>query len=242
MKRIHLKPIPFYIQMTVFLPLTMILLLCIGILVFHRVQQEPPAEAIPEAQTLISPVGVLCILREGETVFYTAVTVDPTAHTVTATPITDAEAHDIYTVYGAAVLRERLYDAGLPVDFYVDITFEQLREWLQYLGDGIGVTLEQTARYTDDAGLSVSFPAGILTLSANRTADFLRAIRQQQSAGQTVAALWGDIVCRYLVKGRSFAADYTALVDTGETDIRIYDFHRALPYLEKVAREGPFTK
>lgn len=242
MRRIHLKPIPFYIQMTVFLPLIMIFLLCIGILVFNRLQETPPQEEAPVAETPAPPVGVLCILREGETAFYTAVTVDPATRTVSAKPLTDAAFHDLYLAHGAAFLREHLYNNGIAVDFYVDITFEELRELLQYLGGGVAVTLEEGVTHTDSAGLTVSFPAGAHTLSANQTADLLRGMAKREEASKTVAQLWADAVCRYLVKERDLLADYTVLEDTGETDIRIYDFHKALPYIKKVTEEGPLTK
>lgn len=242
MKRIHLKPIPFYIQMTVFLPLVMIFLLCVGILVFNRLQNVSSKEEVPVAETPAPPVGVLCILREGETAFYTAVTVDPATRTVSARPLNDTAFHDMYLAHGAAFLREYLYNNGVAVDFYVDVTFEELRELLQYLGDGVAVTLPQAVAYTDAAGLSVSFPAGMLNLSANRTADLLRGIVGRDTATDTVAAMWADILCRYLVKERETAADYKALADVGETDIRIYDFHAALPHIKKMTARGSLGK
>jgi len=242
MRRLQLKPIPFYIQMTVFLPLVMILLLCVGILVFNRMQKIPQKEETPATEPIVSPVGVLCVLREGETAFFTEVSVDPTARTVRATPLTDGAIKDIYDTHGAAYLREWLYDSGTAVDFYLDITFEQLRELLQYLGSGIAVTLEETVTHTDAVGLTVSFPVGMHTLSANQTVDLLRGIAEKGAQGETVAYLWADILCRYMVKERNPLADYTALVDMGDTDIRIYDFHKALPYIKKVTEEGPLTK
>ncbi len=234
MKRLQLKSIPFYIQMTVFLPIVMVLLLTVGILVFNRMQKTPLLEEMPVTEPTVAPVGILCILREEQTVFYTVVTVDPTARTVTAAPLTDRETDTIYREYGAAVLRDRLQEKGERVDFYVDITFEQLREWLQYLGNGIGVTLPENVTYTDASGLMVSFPAGKLTLSANQAADMLRAVAKQPNAARTAANIWENMIHRYAVKGRDFTSDYTALTDIGDTDIRIYDLHKALPHLKKM--------
>lgn len=235
MKRLHLKPIPLYIQMTVFLPIVLAVLLTAGILAFNRMQKDPPVEEVPQTQMQVSPVGVLCILREDETVFYTVVTVDPTAGTVTAMPLTDSETDELYRKDGAAVLLEHLQEQGKRVDFYVDVTFEQMREWLQYLGGGVGVTLQENVTYTDTSGLTVAFPAGVLTLSANQTADMLRAVTPMPTAARTVANVWEGIVRRYTAKDRDFTADYTALTDIGDTDIRIYDFQKALPYLKKMA-------
>ncbi len=237
MKRLQLKSIPFYIQMTVFLPIVMVLLLTVGILVFNRMQETPPLEEIPLTEATVAPVSVLCILREEQTAFYTVVTVDPTARTVTATPLTDSETDTIYQEDGAAVLLDRLEQRGEKVDFYVDVTFEQLREWLEYLGNGIGVTLPENITYTDDTGLMISFPAGNLTLSANQTADMLRALEQQPTAVRTVADIWENMMRRYIVKGRDFTSDYTALTDIGDTDIRIYDLHKALPHLKKMVEK-----
>ncbi len=234
MKRLHLRTIPFYIQMTVFLPIVMVLFLVIGILVFNRVQKAPPKEENMPPEAVIAPVDVLCILREQETVFYTVVTVDPMIQTVTAKPLTDKETDTVYRSDGAAVLLEALQERGEEVDFYVDITFEQMREWLQYLGNGVGVVLDDKVTYTDAAGLTVSFPAGAITLSANQTADMLRGVAKQPHSSQTAAILWENLVRRYTVKERDFASDYTALTDIGDTNIRIYDFHKALPHLQKM--------
>ncbi|MBP3382245.1 MAG: LCP family protein [Clostridia bacterium] len=200
-------------------------------------QRSPVIDDVPQEKIQVSPVGVLCILREDETAFYTVVTVDPTARTVTALPLTDNEIDEIYRKDGAAVLRDRLQEKGEQVDFYVDVTFEQMREWLQYLGNGVGVTLQENITYTDTAGLVVSFPAGTLTLSANQTADMLRAVEPLPTAAQTVANVWAGIVRRYTTQDRNFTADYTALTDIGETDIHIYDFQKALPHLEKMTEE-----
>lgn len=235
MKGLRLKSIPLYIQMTVFVPIVAGVLLIIGILVFNRMQETQPIEETPQPAVQIASVGVLCILRENDTAFYTVVKVDPAAGTVTATPLTDDETDEIYRKSGAAALRERLEEKGKQADFYVDITFEQMREWLQYLGSGVGVTLQENITYTDDTGLAVSFPAGVMTLSANQTADMLRAVTPLPTAVRTVADLWEDIVRRYTVKDRNFTADYTALTDIGDTDIHIYDFEKALPHLKKMA-------
>lgn len=235
MKRLHLKSIPLYIQVTVFLPIVLALLLLIGILIFNRMQETALIEKLPDEETRVSPVGVLCILREEETVFFTVVTVDPTAAKVTATPLTDGLINEIYQKDGAAVLLDRLQKQGKQIDFYVDVTFEQMREWLQYLGDGVGVTLQENVTYTDVTGLTVSFPAGVLTLSANQTADMLRAVSPLPTATRTVANIWEDIVHRYTVKDRNFTSDYAVLTDVGDTDIRVYDFQKALPHLKKMA-------
>ncbi len=237
MKRLQLKSIPFYIQMTVFLPIVMVLLLGVAILVFHRMQKAPFLEELPQKEITVQPVGVLCILREEQTVFYTLVTVDPTAREVNATPLVDRETDEVYRKDGAAVLLERLQARGEEADFYVDVTFEQLREWLQYLGNGIGVTLPEKVTYTDTAGLAVSFPSGQLTLSANQTADMLRAVARYPTAATTVAGIWENMVERYTKKERNFTSDYTALTDIGDTDIRIYDLHKALPHLKKMAEK-----
>ncbi len=237
MKRLHLKSISLYIQMTVFLPIVLALLLVLSILVFHRMQQKPIIEEPIQQEVVVAPVGVLCILREEETIFYTVLTVDPSAKTVSAKPLTDSQTDMVYRQNGAAVLLDRLQEQGEAVDFYVDVTFEQMRQWLQYLGSGVGVTLQQEITYTDTAGLTVSFPSGNLELSANQTADMLRAVTQHTYADMTVARVWENIAKRYIIKDRNFMADYKALTDVGETDIRIYDFYRALPYLQKMTEK-----
>ena len=237
MKRLRLKPIPFYIQMTVLLPIVLMLLLLFGVLVFNRMQQMLVIEEEIQVDERVPPVSVLCILHEQETAFFTVVTVDVSANKVMATSLLDEQTAQIYHEKGAAVLLEHIQQQGGVIQYYIDITFDEMREWLQYLGSGVTVTLEEVMYYTDSSGLTITFPTGTVVLSANQTADMLRAVATRPRAYVTVEEMWENVVKRYVVRDRDLLSDYTALTDIGDTDIYIYDFHKALPHLKKMAEK-----
>lgn len=243
MRRLRLKGISIEKQMTVFLPITMSLLLLIGTLTVNRLRETAPADAgegktISEEQPLpiTEPIRVLFILHEKETAFFSVLDIQPTG-TVTVTPITDDSAVRIYENEGADVLRH-----SMQATYYADITFEGLRQMLQYYGDGGMVTLSSPLEYTDDAGLSVAFPAGKLRLSANQLLDLLRALANAADSADTVAALHTDLLDRYVNETRISADIYAVFAEYADTDIRIYDFEKHLPLIEALAARTPVAE
>lgn len=240
MRKLRLKSISFEKQMTVVLPLFMVVLLLIGILIVNRLRVTTPTDAgegkagfdtIEQPLPITKPIKVVFILHDHKTAFFSLLDMQPTG-AVTVAPLTNVG--EIYKDKGAIVLRE-----AVGATYYADITFENMRQILQYYGDGAAVTLEHAVHYTDEAGLSVSFPAGKLHLSSNQVSDLLHALADERDAANVVAALHADMFNRYMYTSRDATNMYGIFAEYADTDIRIYDFEKHLPLIQALAARTP---
>ncbi len=227
MRKIQLKEVSFEKKMTILLPIFMSVLLLLGTTTVNRIRKVEAVEGqggrqIGEQQALpiAEPLRIVCVLEEGENAFLTVLHIEPQG-VIKTEPITDGDLMALYKRDGAAVLKE-----SLQAEYYADITFEGLKQMLEYYGDGATVTLDGALQYTDDAGVTISFPAGQLHLSANQVLDLLRALSGEKDGAETVAALHAELFERYVDTKREAAHIYAAFVENADTDIRIYDFEK----------------
>lgn len=235
MKRIYLRTISFQKQMTVILPCLLAVLLTMGVLTVERFRQTevmgedgtaPPADV---SLSLEQPLSLLCITHEEDTVFFSCLSIQPSGE-ISAQPLEGLK--PLYRKNGAAALKETV-----GTTYYADMSFEDVRQLLQYCGGGVSAYPETVIDYVDSAGLRVRFPAGRLHLTANRTVDFLRGLAEDAAGMRTVARMHADLFTRYALQTERVAGIYAAFAEYANTDIRIYDFQKYLPVLEQLAAQ-----
>ncbi len=184
---------------------------------------------------------VVLVVGEKEKIFFTQVSVDVTDRTIAVSPalptaqISAKEAERIYINEGIKGFCEKVYPAATDM-IYAAFTFEDMRELLQYYGDGLEIVLNEPLEYTDAVGMTTGFPAGKRWLSANQVADLLRGLSAEDvEARRIVAELWVDFFKRYISGERDLLKDYSAFANCCDTNIRIYTMVEYVPLLEEIA-------
>lgn len=241
MKRIRLKDISFQTQMTVVLPMVMGVLVLIGISAVAK-GRENRNENVTEKTTVTDSAAI----HTAKPMTFVLLVGDQTPCFVTTVQI-DEKQKASFRYYDSDLVTKTYKDGGaqgvkeqLGADYYLNMTVEGLRLMLEYYGGGVSVWLPQAVRFTDDAGLLVSFPQGKNHISSNQAAELLTYCMKHHTESWTrelVTELWEDMVGRYLVAGRNFEQDYTVLTEYGDTDIRISDFTALLPRLKRMTEQ-----
>ncbi len=237
MRRILLKRLSFEKQMTVLLPTVMLVLLLFGVLVVSRSRERAavdPGESTAATRASSSDTGAvnILVLLHGETLHHlTLVGIHPDAdHIAVSSMALDLSlpagtAAEVYESGGAPSLQAELEKRlAVPLDFYVDLSYDGLRKLLEYIGGGVTVTLPQAVSRVDEAGLSVSFPAGELHLFAYPVYELMQAVAAEppEVSLPTATSLWCGVAERLLAADRQPVRDFSALANAADTNIKIF--------------------
>ena len=251
MRKIAFRPLSFEKQMTVFLPVVMLFLLLIGVLAVSRSREGANQEgsgsisAAPVAGA--PPVSFLVTVHGDRLQYLTLLTVDMATPRVgicsydPTTRLPDGTAAEIYEKSGALAL-QRAFQKSLssPLDFYLDFSYDELQELIQYYGGGVNVDLPKAVFRTDDAGLPVSFRSGEWHLSAYQVYELMLAAEGEPALSCPIASsLWCDMINRYLTDRRDFTRDFSVLATVGDTNIKIFHLESSLPALRGLVRYAP---
>ncbi len=255
MRKITFRPLSFEKQMTVLLPVVMLFLLLIGVLAVSRSREQvsttaPEGGTAPSATAPVSeapPVYLLATVH-GESLHYlTVIKVDPATPRVSicsfspTTRLPDGTAAELYGEGGIRALQTALQKSlSIPLDFYLDFSYDGLKDLVQYYGAGVTIALPQALTRVDETGLPVSFPAGELHLSAYQTYELMKAAAEEPELIVPVASsLWCGMINRYLTEGREFRRDFSVLTAAGDTNIKIFHLESCLPILREMTRYAP---
>lgn len=256
MRRLALKRLSFEKQMTVLLPMVMLLALLMGMLAVSRKRETASVDAgegiaAPSVSSPVSTapaVNILLLLRDQSLDFITVVRFKPVGALITVSAIdpdivlSGGTAAQIYQLSGASAVREQLEQTlALPLDFYADFSYDGLRRLVQYYGDGVSITLPQAVSRVDAVGLSVSFPAGKLHLSARQIYELMLAAAQTEATLRLplVSSLWCGLFNDYLTPERELTRDFSAMSAACDTNIKIFHWEAYLPALEQMAQYAP---
>ncbi len=254
MRKIAFRPLSFEKQMTVLLPVVMLFLLLVGVLAVSRGREaagaDPKEGSGTSAAAAVSgapPTSFLVTVHGDKLQYLTVLTADPSVPRVgvcsydPTTRLPDGTATEIYDAGGIRVLQTALQKSlSIPLDFYLDFSYDELQELVQYYGGGVGVSLPKAVLKTDDTGLPVSFPSGEWHLSAYQIYELMRSAEGEPTLSSPVASsLWCDMINRYLIEGRDLSRDFSVLASTCDTNLKIFHFESSLPTLRELVRCAP---
>lgn len=196
---------------------------------------DASSEPVTAVYTPQDAATVLLMLTDTGHERFTLVQADPagSALRVAAVPELLAVGEDttlvgVYRKSGAAAAVEAVQTAlELPVRHYIAMTAEQAEEWLNYLENGVAVTLPEAVSFTDDRGIVLRLEAGERNLTATQAVALLRYTGW--SDPQTDRLFHAQIVTamlqRYFTPERRLGTDFAALSNTCRTSLRISDFN-----------------
>ena len=196
---------------------------------------ESTSSAPPAAEYTAEDAGnLLIIVRDDSAEHYVLVQADPAEKEMVSVPLPGG-----LTADGKGSLSATLAKSGpakatalvetaleLPVSHYIQMTGNQVESFLNYLENGVTLTLPQAVEFTDENGAKLQLKAGEHTLNATQAVSLLRYTDWKNKAdSQRVAA---DLVCAllndYVYEGRYFSGDFATLANLSQTDLRIGDF------------------
>lgn len=151
---------------------------------------------------------------------------------------------ELYAAGGTAAVTEQVERlTGEPIGNTAVITYEGIRKWITYLGDGVIFTLNEEVRYENRDGAAVTMKSGARTLSAAQATDLLQytgwhAGRRGQADVQ--AQLAAAIINQYLLPSRfdEENTDFYTLMNLWRSDIRVSQFAACRDDLLSLARRN----
>lgn len=131
--------------------------------------------------------------------------------------------------YGIARVKEALaQQLQLTLHHWAAISYDELESVIGYLGEGLILTLNEDVHYRAEDGYTLQLPGGVRSLTAAQVTGVLRYENWHDGARQR-AAVQAEVLCalvnQYMIPSRTdMQADFSALIDMMESDIRIADF------------------
>lgn len=217
--------------------------------------QENSSSAPPTVEYTAEDTGnLLFILREEDICHYTLIQADPQHREMVAAALpgglTDGNTTlaEALNKKGATKAASVVGDAlELPVSHHMVMSFAQAENFLNYLENGVTLTLPQTIEFVDENGAKLQLKAGKQTLNAAQAVSLLRYEDWKDPADrQSIATrLVHAILNAYVREGRYFTGDFSTLANLCQTDLRIGDFtawRETLEYLATANTDGTLCR
>ena len=211
------------------------------------VPEEPDADSSSaegvQADPTWEPAYLLVLITDEEAPRAVLLRSDPYKGAMQATPLPvnarvqeDTQLYALYRKQGAAAVTAALADTlEIPLQHYMAMRYDQVENWLNYLENGLVLTLPEAVQYA-----SLRLEAGEHNLTATQAVSLLQYTGWQDAArAEQIAA---DALCamlnQYLTAARYLAGDFAALSNLCRTSLRIGDFTAGKDRLTYLAEQN----
>lgn len=197
----------------------------------------------PQADPSWEPAYLLVLITDEEAPRAVLLRSDPYKGAMQATPLPvnarvqeDTQLYALYRKQGAAAVTAALADTlEIPLQHYMAMRYDQVESWLNYLENGLVLTLPEAVQYA-----SLRLEAGEHNLTATQAVSLLQYTGWQDAArAEQIAA---DALCamlnQYLTAARYLAGDFAALSNLCRTSLRIGDFTAGKDRLTYLAEQN----
>lgn len=209
--------------------------------------EEPDADSSSaegvQADPSWEPSYLLVLITDEEVPRAVLLRSDPYKGAMQATPLPvnarvqeDTQLYALYRKQGAAAVTAALADTlEIPLQHYMAMRYDQVESWLNYLENGLVLTLPEAVQYA-----SLRLEAGEHNLTATQAVHLLQyegwqdAARAEQIAADALCAMLNQ----YLTANRYLAGDFAALSNLCRTSLRIGDFTAGKDRLAHLAEQN----
>lgn len=209
--------------------------------------EEPDADSSSaegvQADPTWEPAYLLVLITDEEAPRAVLLRSDPYKGAMQATPLPvnarvqeDTQLYALYRKQGAAAVTAALADTlEIPLQHYMAMRYDQVESWLNYLENGLVLTLPEAVQYA-----SLRLEAGEHNLTATQAVSLLQytgwqdAARAEQIAADALCAM----LSQYLTAARYLAGDFAALSNLCRTSLRIGDFTAGKDRLTYLAEQN----
>lgn len=209
--------------------------------------EEPDADSSSaegvQADPTWEPAYLLVLITDEEAPRVVLLRSDPYKGAMQATPLPvnarvqeDTLLYALYRKQGAAAVTAALADTlEIPLQHYIAMRYDQVESWLNYLENGLVLTLPEAVQYA-----SLRLEAGEHNLTATQAVHLLQyegwqdAARAEQIAADALCAMLNQ----YLTAARYLAGDFAALSNLCRSSLRIGDFTAGKDRLTYLAEQN----